>query len=233
MSVPRDSRNPVGAAPILIPMEDARMIRSAPSSPHPTPTPDNPARRRLLGGSILGLASLALACSRSGPAAGQAMATAARPAKAPVKVTVVEFRNDATRVGALQVPKVVHSDAEWQRLLTPRSYQVTRREGTESPFSGEYNGLHDVRGVFRCICCGTALFDARTKFDSGTGWPSFWQPIAAENIQAVDDHMFGMLRTETRCKRCDAHLGHVFDDGPKPTGLRYCMNSVALKYFPA
>ena len=148
-------------------------------------------------------------------------------------MTVVEFSNAGKRVRTLQVPKVVRSDAEWKRLLPPRSYQVTRHEGTESAFSGPYNALHDVGGVFRCICCGTALFDAHTKFDSGTGWPSFWQPIAAENIQAVEDRMFGMLRTETRCKRCDAHLGHVFDDGPKPTGLRYCMNSVALKYFPA
>ena len=230
MSVPRDSRNPVVAAPILIPMEDARMTRS---TPVPIPAPDNPARRRLLGGSILGMAGLIVACVRSGPAASQGIPAAARPAAAPTKVTVVEFTNDGKRVRTLQVPKVVHSDAEWKRLLPPRSYQVTRHEGTESPFSGPYNALHDVHGVFRCICCGTALFDARTKFDSGTGWPSFWQPIAAENIHAVEDHMFGVVRTETRCKRCDAHLGHVFDDGPKPTGLRYCMNSVALRYFPA
>ena len=230
MSVPLDSRNPVGTSLILIPMEDARMTRSTAVS---IPSAENPARRRLLGGSILGMAGLVVACMRSGPAASQGTPTAARPAAAPPKVTVVEFSNAGKRVRSLQVPKVVHSDAEWKRLLPARSFQVTRREGTESPFSGEYNALHGVHGVFRCICCGTALFDAQTKFDSGTGWPSFWQPIAAENIQAVQDRMFGMVRTETRCKRCDAHLGHVFEDGPKPTGLRYCMNSVALKYFPA
>ena len=206
------------------------MTRSTPDSPT---SPDNPVRRRLLGGSVLGLAGLVIACARSGPAASQGMQAAARPGVAPAKVTVVEFDKDARRVRTLQVPKVVHSDAEWKRLLPPRSFQVTRHAGTESPFSGEYNALHDVRGVFRCIGCGTALFDARTKFDSGTGWPSFWQPIAAENVRAVEDRMLGVVRTETRCTRCDAHLGHVFDDGPKPTGLRYCMNSVALKYFPA
>jgi peptide-methionine (R)-S-oxide reductase len=187
------------------------------------------ARRRLLGGSVLALAGLALASSRSGQAAG-APAPAKGAAKvAPGTITVVEFRNDGTRVGRVQVPRVVHDDAEWQRLLPPRSYRVARRGDTERPFSGEYNELHDVRGVFRCICCGTALFDGRTKFDSGTGWPSFWQPIAAENVRAIEDRTLGMLRTETRCARCDAHLGHVFDDGPRPTGLRYCMNSVALK----
>jgi peptide-methionine (R)-S-oxide reductase len=210
-------------------MDDARMTRSTSISP-----PADPSRRRLIGGSILGLAGLALACSRSAPASGQGLAAKPGLAKATQpKVTVVEFRNDATRVQALQLPKVVHSDAEWHALLSPRSYQVARRGGTETPFSGEYNALHDVRGVFRCICCGTALFDARTKFDSGTGWPSFWQPIAAENVHDLVDRSFGWVRTETRCTRCDAHLGHVFEDGPKPTGLRYCMNSVALKYFPA
>jgi peptide-methionine (R)-S-oxide reductase len=164
------------------------------------------------------------------PAKRQARPHRRRPRQSPAgTVTVVEFRNDGTRVGRVQVPRVVHDDAEWQRLLPPRSYRVARRGDTERPFSGEYDALHDVRGVFRCICCGTALFDGRTKFDSGTGWPSFWQPIAAENVRAIEDRTLGMSRTETRCARCDAHLGHVFDDGPRPTGLRYCMNSVALK----
>jgi peptide-methionine (R)-S-oxide reductase len=193
------------------------------------PTAPDAARRRLLGASALALAGLALACSRTGQAAGTPASKPGSPKAAPGKVTVVEFRNDGTRVGRVQVPRVVHDDVEWQRLLPPRSYRVARRGDTERPFSGEYNELHDVRGVFRCICCGTALFDGRTKFDSGTGWPSFWQPIAAENVRAIEDRTLGMLRTETRCARCDAHLGHVFDDGPRPTGLRYCMNSVALK----
>jgi len=199
----------------------------APDS-RPASTAPDAARRRLLGGSVLAFAGLALACSRNGQAAGTPAAKAA-PKPAPGTVTVIEFRNDGTRVGPVKVPRVVHDDAEWQRLLPPRSYRVARRGDTERPFSGEYNELHDVRGVFRCICCGTALFDGRTKFDSGTGWPSFWQPIAAENVLAIEDSTLGMLRTETKCARCDAHLGHVFDDGPRPTGLRYCMNSVALK----
>jgi peptide-methionine (R)-S-oxide reductase len=197
-------------------------------------TTHDPSRRRLLGGSILTLAGLGLACTRRGEAAGSGLATGpAAPASAPAKVRIVEFDNRGTRLRTLLVPKVVKTDAEWKALLPSRSFWVARHEGTERPFSGEYNELHDVKGVFRCICCGTALFDATTKFDSGTGWPSFWQPIARENVVDRRDTSFGMLRTENLCARCDAHLGHVFDDGPKPTGLRYCMNSVSLRFFPA
>lgn len=146
------------------------------------------------------------------------------------KVTIMQFSDDGKPLGRATLARV-RKDAEWKTRLSPLAYEVTREQGTERAFSQPGYDRHEL-GLYRCICCDNALFDASTKYDSGTGWPSFWQPIAPENVREITDHMFGMTRTEVRCTLCDAHLGHVFDDGPKPTGLRYCMNTVALRFVP-
>jgi peptide-methionine (R)-S-oxide reductase len=163
-----------------------------------------------------------------------APAAAAGPAAAgtPKEVTIVEFTDAGERKGAVTVPMIRKTDAEWKMQLSPDSFEVTRHAATERAFTGALLNVHD-EGVFRCICCDTALFSSATKFESGTGWPSFWAPIAKENIVESMDTSFGMERTAVSCRRCEAHLGHVFDDGPRPTGLRYCMNSVAMRFAKA
>jgi len=175
-------------------------------------------RREFLMGALLSPVALAVAACARG-------ADASKPAS----VVIENFSAAGKSQGKVTVPRIVKTDDEWRKQLTPDSFAVTRHEGTERPYSGKYNDNHED-GVYRCICCETALFDSKTKFESGTGWPSFWKPISSANVSEIADNSMMMQRTAVECKRCDAHLGHVFEDGPEPTGLRYCMNSVSLNF---
>jgi peptide-methionine (R)-S-oxide reductase len=174
---------------------------------------------------LLGLSLVALACDRTSATAADQ--PAAKPAPQPGETAAAK---PATQEAP--VAKIEKSDQEWKTSLTPEQYEVLRRKGTEPRGTGAYVNNH-AKGTYLCAACGLELFSSDTKFESGTGWPSFWQPIARNHVTERTDRSYGMSRTEVTCARCGGHLGHVFDDGPKPTGLRYCMNSVSLKFVPA
>lgn len=161
---------------------------------------------------------------------GAVLLAFAPPARAAVDMVEIEtFDSNGRSLGLSRVAKIVKSEAEWRAQLSPLAFEVTRKDGTERAFTGPYWDNH-ADGLYRCVCCDTALYDSKTKYDSGTGWPSFFAPISKANVVESADASFGMRRVAVSCRRCDAHLGHVFTDGPKPTGLRYCINGVALRF---
>ena len=191
----------------------------------PTAKPIDLRRRAFLASAAVALGGLAL-WQWKRPAVLNA---APAPLPEPKVVTIILFSDSGQRLKSIQIAKVIKTADEWRKQLGPGVFDITRNADTEIAFTGKYWNLHD-EGIYRCICCDNALFDSSTKFESGTGWPSFWAPIAAENITEMRDTTLGMARTAVACTECDAHLGHVFDDGPQPTGLRCCMNSASLRF---